>query len=71
MRTLPGEIHAAIHAAFLAKGGSPEQWSRVDAEPRKFNRAWRRLLDLPDDTKPPPLAWRVIDPRTGKPLRHP
>jgi hypothetical protein len=65
MSPTAADVHEAIKAAFLARGGTPEQWARVAADPRKFNRAWRRLLKLPEGEKPPALAMRRIDPRTG------
>ena len=59
-------IHAGIRNEFHARGGTPEQWARVAADPRKFNRAWRLVLNLPDgDTLPPP-EYRKIDPSTGE-----
>jgi hypothetical protein len=58
------KCHAAIRAAFLTRGGSLHQWSRVNADPRMFNRAWRRLLGLPDATQPPPPEWRGLCPLT-------
>jgi len=64
------KTHDAIHRAFLKRGGSAEQWQRVNADPRKFNRAWRRVLDLPDGTHPPPLSMRNIDPLTGEVFHH-
>lgn len=60
------KCHAAIHRAFLAKGGTEAQWARVNADPRKFNRAWRRVLGLPDSTQPPPVAYRCRCPFTGE-----
>ncbi|HWO57704.1 MAG TPA: hypothetical protein VNN55_09080 [bacterium] len=59
-------VRAGIERAFLAQGGTPEQWARVAADPRKFNLAWRRLLGLPDGTLPPPEEYRNIDPSTGE-----
>ena len=58
------KTHAAIRAAFLHRGGSLEQWGRVNADPRKFNRAWRRLLGLHDGTQPPPADLRGRCPLT-------
>lgn len=63
-------VHSGIHEAFLARGGSPEQWARVNADPRKFNMAWRRLLGLADATTPPPVSYRNIDPSTGEEYEH-
>lgn len=60
------KVHAGVHDVFLVKGGTTEQWERVAADPRKFNRAWRRVLGLADGETPPPPDWRNIDPSTGE-----
>lgn len=60
------QTHEAIARAFLAKGGTPEQWCRVCEDPRKFNLAWNRLLGLPDSHLPPPAHLRNVDPNTGE-----
>ena len=60
------KVHAAIARAFLAKGGTAEQWTRVCEDPRKFNLAWNRLLGLPDSHMPPPAHLRNVDPNTGE-----
>jgi hypothetical protein len=52
-------VRAGIERAFLARGGTPEQWARVAADPRRFNLAWNRLLGLPDSTMPPRLILRT------------
>lgn len=55
-------IHDGIRRAFLNRGGTDEQWDRVNADSQKFNRAWNRLLGLPDSVMPPPAEYRNIDP---------
>jgi len=62
--------HAAIGRAFLARGGTLEQWDRVCEDPRKFNLAWNRLLGLPDSVMPPPEHLRNVDPNTGEIFEH-
>lgn len=64
------KVHAAIARAFLAKGGTPEQWCRVCEDPRKFNLAWNRLLGLPDSHMPPPAHLHNIDPGTGEVIEY-
>ena len=54
-------MHERIREAFLARGGTPEQWERVRNDPRKFNLEWNRLLGLPDSTRPPPKNMRNVD----------
>lgn len=63
-------VHEAIARAFMAKGGTPEQWARVCEDPRKFNLAWNRLLGLPDSHKPPPAHLCNVDPETGEVFEH-
>lgn len=53
-------LHKAIRAAFLAHGGTPEQWARVAANPRRFNAAWNGLLHLPKHSRPPPPEYRTL-----------
>lgn len=59
-------IRAGIESVFLARGGTPAQWARVETDPRKFNCAWRRVLGLNGRPTPPPAAYRAIDPSTGE-----
>lgn len=63
-------VRAGIERAFLARGGTPEQWARVSADPRKLNLAWDRLLGLPDSHMPPPVEFRDIEPSTGELVRE-
>jgi hypothetical protein len=55
-------VRSWIERAFLRRGGTPEQWARVAADPRRFNLIWNRLLGLPKSTLPPPPEYRAIDP---------
>lgn len=58
--SLMAAVHEAIKAGFFAKGGTPEQWERVTADPHKFNTVWNKLLNLPPSSKPPPQKYRNI-----------
>lgn len=52
------QARAAVPAAVLHRDVSLEQWERVNPDPPKFNRAWRRLLGLPGHLLRPPQACR-------------
>ena len=62
-------IHQGIHEAFIRRGGTEDQWSRVAANPQKFYHAWRRLLGIEGGDTPPSEGWQDIDPSTGEILR--
>ncbi|MCF7964003.1 MAG: hypothetical protein K9L79_00520 [Methylobacter tundripaludum] len=44
--------YQAIKAYYLKHNG--KDWSKVSADPRLFNRVWRRMLKLPAGDMPPP-----------------
>lgn len=48
--------YQAIKAYYLRKNG--QNWPVVAADPRLFNRVWRRMLRLPDGDMPPPKEKR-------------
>ncbi|HEY8037147.1 MAG TPA: hypothetical protein VIF37_16315 [Methylobacter sp.] len=50
--------HAAIKSYYLKKGKTEADWQEVCADPRKFNRVWREMLQLPPGDMPPPEAFR-------------
>ncbi|MCQ8182195.1 hypothetical protein NP603_13820 [Methylomonas sp. SURF-1] len=45
-----------IKAFYEGRGGT--KWSEVTADPRVFNRVWRRMLRLPAGDDPPPKEYR-------------
>jgi len=47
------ETHQAIKDHYLSKGKTEQQWAVVNQNPALFNRVWRNMLRLPDDTAPP------------------
>lgn len=51
--------HARIRAYFLRYLGTEDGWRAVSADPRRFNRVWRRMLKLAPDDSPPPKAYRL------------
>jgi hypothetical protein len=50
--------HARIRAYFLRHLGGEEDWCKVSADPRRFNRAWRHWLRLAPSDDPPPAEYR-------------
>ncbi len=59
-------IRAGIEREYLRRGGTPDKWALAIRDPRLFNRAWNWSLRLPASDKPPPDAWRRVDPSTGR-----
>lgn len=51
------QIHQAIKTYYEKHNG--QNWPSVSADPRLFNRVWRRMLRLPDSDGPPPVQWRT------------
>jgi hypothetical protein len=50
--------HTRIRAYFLRHLGDEDAWRKVSADPRRFNRVWRRMLRLAPDDSPPPAEYR-------------
>jgi O6-methylguanine-DNA--protein-cysteine methyltransferase len=50
--------YLAIKDYFLKSGKTEQQWQTVCQDPRKFNRVWRAMLQIPPGDMPPPAAFR-------------
>jgi hypothetical protein len=50
--------HRLIRDYFLRRLGDEADWREVSADPRRFNRVWRRMLRLAPSDDPPPVEYR-------------
>jgi len=51
------ETNQAIKAHYLSKGKTEQQRAVVNQNPALFNRVWRNMLRMSDDTTPPPSEY--------------
>lgn len=47
-----------IKGYYLKGGKTLQEWHAVCEDPRKFNRVWRAMLQIPPGDMPPPAAFR-------------
>lgn len=48
-----------IKQHYLSRRHTVQQWQAVCENPQQFNRAWRAMLQLPINDKPPPEDYRA------------